>query len=244
MFRGAGLVTIRPSRPRNPRLSINLPFPRAGKAHLLRDRERPTAKTTPQETAPGGALSRRSRVNHRDDERKQKSLPGPCPSEDCTRRRERATLPTPVSLGKRPTDPLPGTQGSPAGSQPLSSTLGALAPAPTHFRVQPPTSPSLPLLLPLPEPRRLHSHGTRQPRAASKPPGETGARPCADHCACVRTRLCACSVSSPCSLGDPSYAPNPLLRVFAVVWWPTVIELDEPLQEISPGNGGGWGGET
>lgn len=115
----------------------------------------------------------------------------------------RNPLPFPPSIPRQtPHRFITGNPGLPRWLSAADSTLGALTPAPTHFRVQPPTSPPSPPLLPLPESRRPrtteHVNRARSLQAAQS----DGARPCANQCACARPLPYACSVDSPAALGN------------------------------------------
>lgn len=120
-------------------------------------------------------------VNLRDDPVSTGAFAGPAPAGTAL---SPATNPLPLFPppgGPRtsaPADPLPGTQGCPAGCRPPPrSTPGALAPAPTHFRVQPPSLGVGPT-----------DHVTA--RAAAQPPGfpARGPAPATAH---VRAPRCA-----------------------------------------------------
>lgn len=112
----------------------------------------------------------------------------------------------------RPAHPLPertrrssitGNRGLPAGSRPPSSTPGALAPAPTHFRVQPPAPPALPLPAP-PPPQQPPNTSTA--RAASRPPGQhrTALRWPMRMCARPSSRMLCGPPAPPCPGATPA----------------------------------------
>lgn len=151
------------------------------------------------------------------------SLPRPWLGGECAGRRGTHYPSHPVSLGERPTDPLPGTQGSPAGSLPLSSTLGALSPAPTHFRVQPPTSAPARRSFPARSLAASAPPNTSTERAASERPRETGARPCA-----AEAHARALFFTHALQLDRLPWEPSsPLLRVLVEAGWRAVIEPEQ-----------------
>lgn len=176
-----------------------------GQGTRLGARRAPLGQHHPAKTTPGRAPRRTVGSTGETTPASTTAFAGPAPAGTALAHGPPAPLATAGSLGKRPTDPLPGTQGSPAGSRPLSSTPGALAPAPTHFRVQPPLPPRGP-------------HRTRQPRApppSARSPARGPARP---------LRMCARpGVRRPGEPSGPGRAPSdargPCPRGFAVAWW-------------------------
>lgn len=176
-------VTIRPWRPRNPSLSKDV-LPGAGRAHLFRDRERPSANATRgrrrrQGRRAGGVGSTRGTP-------KQAGAP-PRAQPGRTRRSPAANpLPSPPQgpPDRRPADPLPGTQGSPAGSRPeLHSGRARSSADPLPGSAPLPRSP--PSAAPPPQPPN-----TSTARAAAQPP-RSPARGPAPATAHVRAPLCA-----------------------------------------------------
>ena len=175
-------MTTRPSRPRNPRPPL-IRFPAAarrtssGSASV----QMPEA---PGGTAPGGA---ERRAGHPADGRRSRASSGPAGWRPRRRGRPRRP-PTRSPRGfpaRTPRASITGNPGLPVGSRPLSSTPGALALAPTHFRVQPPAPPALLLLTPC---RRRRSHRARQPRAQPRGRQTPQRATLRRHCACARTR--------------------------------------------------------
>lgn len=154
-----------------------------GQGTRLGARRAPLGQHHPAKTTPGRAPRRTVGSTGETTPASTTAFAGPAPAGTALAHGPPAPLATAGSLGKRPTDPLPGTQGSPAGSRPLSSTPGALAPAPTHFRVQPPLPPR--------GPHRHVSHARRRPA-----PGAPRAAP-PGHCACARAPECAGPASPP-----------------------------------------------
>lgn len=188
-------VTIRPWWPRNPSLSKDV-LPGVGRAHLFRDRERPSANATRgrrrrQGRRAGGVGSTRGTP-------KQAGAP-PQAQPGRTRRSPAANpLPSPPQgpPDRRPADPLPGTQGSPAGSRPELHSGRARSSADPL-----PGSAPLPPRGLLPAPRRRRSHRTRQRRAP--PPSRPGARRAA-----LRRPLRMCARPSVRMLRRPSWPPG------------------------------------
>lgn len=104
--RGAGTVTTRPSRPRNPRPPL-IRFPGAAR----RTSSGPASVQmleAPGGTAPGGA---ERRAGHPGDGRRSRASSGPAGWR--SRRRGRPRRPPTRSPRRRPARPLPGTQGYP-----------------------------------------------------------------------------------------------------------------------------------
>lgn len=176
--------------------------PRGGRGTPLRGQGASLGPRHPAGGGPGRGAGREAWGQPEGHRRKQRRLRRPSPGGDGARRRPpRSPFPPRRPLDRRPAAPLPGTQGSPAGSRPeLHSRRARSSASPL------PGPAPLPPRGPLPAPRRRGSHRTRQPRAPPPSPApEPGARPCAAHCACARAPLRACSVSPP---GPKSATPG------------------------------------